>query len=81
MAKFAYEFGKRWDVRVPRSDIKHFIARVHVSKTDAEIAKLIRYGCSAPGFTESLIRQSIRYAQLCHARNVDMFHSIMRGYR
>lgn len=73
MAKYKSEFGKRWDVRVPRSAISWLVNRLHVSVGKAEIAADIRKRCSAPGYTESLIKQAIAYALECHQRNREIW--------
>jgi hypothetical protein len=76
-AQYRYEYGKRWDARVPRADISWLMGRVHVGTTAAEIEADIRKRCNAPGYTASLIKQSVAYALECHRRNGDLF----RAYR
>lgn len=70
---YCYEYGKRWDARVPRGDISWLMGRVHVGTTCAEIEADIRKRCTAPGYTESLIKQSVAYALECHRRNRDLY--------
>jgi len=79
MTDYRYEYGKRWDARVPRGDINWLMGRVHVGVTDEEITADITKRCSAPGYTPALIRQSIRYALICHKRNRDLYNRVMRG--
>ena len=69
MTIYRYEFGKRWDARVPRGDIHWLMGRVHVGTPDTEVAADIRKRCTAPGYTSSIVRQSIAYALECHKRN------------
>lgn len=73
------QYGKRWDARVPRSDIAWLVGRLHVSESNESIAADIRSRCTAPGYTESIIRQSIAYALICHARNRGLYQRVMRG--
>lgn len=75
------EFGRKWDVRVPRADIHWYVSRLHVACEDSEIAADIRKRCTAPGFTESLIRQSIAFALECHRRNQALYGRVARGAR
>lgn len=79
MTEYRYEFGKRWDRRVPRADIHWLMGRVHVSKTDEEIAADITKRCTAPGYTLALIRQSVAYALECHKRNRELFNHVAHG--
>lgn len=73
-AVYRYEYGKRWDSRVPRADISWLMGRVHVGTTDAEITADIHKRCDGkPGYTDSIIRQSIAYALECHRRNRKLF--------
>jgi hypothetical protein len=69
MAKYAYEYGKRWLVEVPRNDIRWLMGRVHVATPDAQVADDIRMRCIGPGYSAAVIRQSIAYALECHKRN------------
>lgn len=74
-----YEYGKRWDERVPRGDINWLMGRVHVSATEAEIEADIRKRCNAPGFTPGLVNQSVAYALECHKRNRALYARVMGG--
>jgi hypothetical protein len=71
--QYRYEFGKRWDARVPRADIHWLMGRVHVATADDEIAADIRRRCAdQPGYTAAIVRQSVAYALECHKRNRDL---------
>ena len=72
------EFGKRWDRRIPRGDIKWLVNRYHVT-AGAEIETDIRRRCTHPDFSERLIRQSIAYALACHERNRALFKRVVTG--
>lgn len=73
MAQYRYEYGKRWDARVPRADIHWLMGRVHVATSADEIAADITRRCNAPGYTPAIIRQSVAYALECHRRNRALF--------
>jgi hypothetical protein len=73
------EFGKRWDRRIPRGDIKWLVSRYHVTASSAEIETDIRRRCTQPDFSERLIRQSIAYALACHERNRALFMRVVTG--
>ena len=79
MAQYRYEYGKRWNAKVPRTDIKWLMSRVHVNTPDEQIAEDIRSPCIAPEYTASIIRQSIDYALECHHRNQTLYAKQMRG--
>jgi len=81
--RFAYEFGRRWDVRVPRYAAAHIVNAQHVDTPDAEIEKLIRARIAASPnatlYTPALVRQTVRYALLVHARGRALYQYVMRG--
>jgi hypothetical protein len=79
MTEYVSEFGKRWDRRVPRADIHWLMGRVFVGTADEEVAAETRHRCTAPGFTEVLIKASIRYALICHKRNQELYHYVTTG--
>ena len=74
--KYVGEFGKRWDERVPRSAISWLVNRLHVGTSDETIAADIRSRCTAPGYTESIIKQSIAYALECHRHNQAIYRRV-----
>ena len=73
------EHGRAWDARTPRGDLSWYVARLHVSVTDADLAADIRKRCNAPGFTAELVAESVDYALLCHARNRDLCARVCSG--
>jgi hypothetical protein len=73
------EFGRKWRREVPRSDIGWYVARLHVSVSDTELAADIRGRCTAPEFTETIIRQSVAYALECHNRNRGLYSRVVSG--
>jgi len=75
---YRYEYGKRWDARVPRNDIRQLVSRIHVGTSEAEIAEDIRKRCNAPGYTATIIRQSVAYALECHKRNRELYCYVMQ---
>ena len=77
--QYVGEFGMKWDARVPRSAISWLVNRLHVSVTDAEIEQDIRGRCTAPGYTESLLNQSVKYAIECHNRNRGLYRDVVNG--
>jgi hypothetical protein len=83
MAQFVHEFGKRWDERVPRNAIRHHMGRIHVGVSDeaiaAEITAAVKRSKDADAFTPALVRQSIRFALICHTRNRDLFRRVQAG--
>lgn len=79
-AQYAYEYGKRWDRRVPRGNLQWLINRLHVSTTDAAIrADIVRRCKENPDFTVPLINASVRYALIVHHRNQDLYHRVTTG--
>lgn len=55
--KYAYEHGKRWDVKTPRGSINWLVNRVHVGQSDAEVAALIEPRIpNKPEFTAKIRR-------------------------
>lgn len=77
MTEYRYEYGKRWDSRVPRTAIYWLMGQVRVSTPEDEVAADIRRRCTAPGYTPALIRQSVAYALICHQRNRDLYAHVI----
>ena len=80
VAKYAYEFGKRWNVKTPRQDIKWLMSHIHVGTSDSEIERDLRSRCEGrEGYTPSIIRQCVNYALLCHRENQELYRYVTRG--
>lgn len=78
--RYAYEYGRRWDKRVPRYDVNWLMGRVHVSLSDTQVEADIRRRCrNVDGMTEALIKATVRYALIVHHRNQDLYHRVMTG--
>lgn len=79
--KYAYEFGKRWNVKTPRASIKWLINREHVSATYEDIDKLIsdRLADAGPEFTPAIKRQCLSYARCVHHANRNLYVRVTRG--
>ncbi len=78
--KYAYEFGKRWNVKTPRGSIHWLVAKMHVGESDESVAAAIAARIPAnPEFTDAIRRECLAYAIECHARNRDLFNHVMRG--
>lgn len=76
--KYAYEFGKRWNVKTPRQSVKYLLNQVYVGAPFADIeADLLNRMTGAEGFTDSIIRETIEYARIVHTRNGDRYRKIM----
>ena len=82
MTKYAYEYGKRWNVETPRAAIKRRMARLHVSTPESEIEAMIGAAVSESkdkhAFTPSIIRECVAYALICHRGNVALYEYVMR---
>jgi hypothetical protein len=85
------QFGKKWDVRVPRHAIHHWVNRQHVGMEDSEIARIIGAECEKKRDTNdgwkalkdrefaTIVRQSVKFAIICHDRNIALFVKVQRG--
>jgi hypothetical protein len=72
-----YEFGKRWDDKLPRYDLKWFMGRVHVGTPDSEVEADIRRRCAA--WPPRMIGQAVAYALECHKANQGLYRYVMGG--
>jgi len=79
MTQYAYEYGRRWDARIPRADIRWLVGHRHAASAADEIAADVRKRCNNPFFTPRLIEQSVAYALECHRRNRELYRRVMRG--
>ena len=81
-ARYAYEFGKRWDVKTPRFAIKHHMGRIHVSTRAEDIERDIIAAIDRqnnPEYTPKIRRECVRYALLCHEKNRELYNHVMGG--
>lgn len=83
MAKFAYEYGKRWHAETPRYAIGRFVDRQHVGMTDdaltAAIESAIDGSKDAAKYTAAIRRECVRYAIERHQRNFALYAYAMGG--
>ena len=79
--KYAYEYGKRWNVKTPRNDIRYVVGNMHVSTSDSDITAEVekRLAKAGPEFTAAIRRECIEYALRYHTANRDLYHHVMRG--
>lgn len=74
------EFGKNWDVRIPRGQIKWLVDKMHVSLTNDQVREQMRERCKRDArFTPGLVRQCEEYAVICHERNYLLYRKVMTG--
>jgi hypothetical protein len=79
MPKYAYEYGKRWDARVPRCHVSFLLGRTHVGTPFEEIEADLRRRMEGDSkFTPTLVRQTIEYARIVHQRNFDLYRKVMK---
>lgn len=80
-SKYAYEFGRRWNAKTPRNDIKYLVDAMHVGQSDSEVTAAIesRIPADNTAFTPSIRRQCVEYALLRHAANRRLYRSVMCG--
>jgi hypothetical protein len=66
--RFAYEYGQRWAVRLPRRDLRTFVSHFHCAEAEAKVLAEVRALCERSrdmqGANRRLITQCERYA-LC----------------
>lgn len=82
MAQYAYEYGKRWNVKTPRNAIAFKVDRLHVSTPLPEVITLIEQAIPAndKGYTAAIRKQCVVYAMLRHTANFDLYNRVMKGY-
>lgn len=83
MAKYAYEYGKRWHAETPRYAIGRFVDRQHVGMSieamTAEIERAIDASKDAAKYTKAIRAECIRYALERHNRNFALYAYAMGG--
>lgn len=79
--KYAYEYGRRWNVKTPRGEIGWLIDRLHVGQSDDEVRQEIerRIPADNKAFTPAIRRECGEYALLRHAANCKLYKSVMLG--
>jgi len=78
MAKTVSEFGRRWDVQVPRSHVTWLVRKRHVGTPFEKIERDLnrRMGKDWPA---KIKRQTIAFAQLVHLQNQQLFADVTSG--
>ena len=71
MGKFAYEYGRRWNLKTPRRSIKWILEEV---LTDIR-ARIAAQGSA--DFTPTIVRQCEEYARIVHERNGALYRRVM----
>jgi hypothetical protein len=84
MTTYRMEYGKKWDVRVPRDSIKRIVGRRSVGETDDEIVELIKVRCqnaalNNPEWNSRLVESSIAYGLEVHRHNRTLYRKVMKG--
>lgn len=81
MTKYAYEYGKRWNVKTPRGDIDWLVGTLHVGQSESEVIGEIeqRIPEGKAGYTPAIRRECVRYALLAHQRNREVYRKVMVG--
>lgn len=78
-ARYKYEFGKRWNVRLPRDDIAYLVHRMHCSTDDDTVAGDILDRCRQANIPVSMHDACKQYALLVHRRQKDLYYAVLRG--
>lgn len=83
MSKFAYEYGRRWAVRLPRNDLRTFVSRIHCGETEEYVAEMVRQLLARQecmrGKNARLIPQCLRFALCVFRENRDLYRRVLRG--
>lgn len=79
MAGYAYEYGKRWNVQLPRRDITTVVRRFHCATPTEEVVTEVERIARASRIPERMIAACRRYAALAHQDQADLYHRVMRG--
>lgn len=77
--RYKYEFRKRWDVRLPRHDIKYLVERHHCATDDDTIAADVLDRLKHSEIPQSMWKACRRYALLVHARQKKLYYAVLRG--
>ncbi len=78
MTQYRYEYGKRWDARLPHYAIASLVDRQHVSMADQDLATIVAEHCGS-NWPAHLKVQAIVYAHVVHNRNRDLYRHVMQG--
>jgi hypothetical protein len=64
---------------IPKGQIQARVSRFHVGTPDADVAACIEALAKGPGWTPAKVREAVRYALKCHAKNRELFCKVMSG--
>ena len=82
--RFAYEFGQRWAVRLPRRDLRTFVSHFHCAEPEEKVLTEVRALCERSreiqGRNRRLIAQCERYALCVFREHRAVYEKVVRGF-
>jgi hypothetical protein len=84
MAKFAYEYGQRWNAMLPRNSLRCWVSRVHCATSDEDMIAQLRalFPKATANWTKTqlrLIPQCERYALAVFSQNKAVYRRVLIG--
>ena len=73
MVEYSYEYGQRWNAKLPRRDITYVVYKQHCGTSDKQVSDVIREKCEEAGIPPRMIPACIRYALIVHAKQRDLW--------
>jgi hypothetical protein len=80
MSEFVTEYGQQWRACTPRDSIKAYLGRKHASSNIDNLCRYIKGKCKGPGYTQEIIDETLRYARVVHATNLELYRRVMGGF-
>jgi uncharacterized protein len=77
--QYRYEFGRRWNARLPRNAIKYLVERYHCATDDDTIVGDLLDRLKQSKIPQSMWDACRRYALIVHHRQKDMYYRVLRG--
>jgi len=82
--RFAYEFGQRWAVRLPRRDLRTFVSRFHCAEPEDKVLAEVRALCERSGDMQGrnyrLTPQCERYALCVFREHQALYAKVVRPF-
>ncbi len=79
MTDYRYEYGKRWNAKLPRNSIKFLVHRIHCDTPDVKVQEDIRLRCVTSNISTNMHKACMKYALCVHNEQRNLYHDILRG--
>lgn len=79
MTQYRYEYGQRWNAKLPRDGIKFLVHRWHCDTPDVKVQEDIRRRCIKSSIPVNMHKTCMKYALCVHNEQRNLYRYVLRG--